>query len=234
MADFGQLIGRVRKTAGSFGGLLSLLLAVKAGTNVSFYDAAFFVDGKKVAAELVQKELGRVELKIAALIFSYNEKLFKKEWTLAKWREEMEKLVEDSHLLFAGLALGGIALAAVNTDVERRIERDRTAVGRFTRALLYKQVPSLPLANNRGRAYLRSFYTTFQLLDQKVHILFGSTEAKNILSVAEHCHTTIQGQAVHKEGCYDISLRGWLLIKDMPPIGTRVCGQFCKCHLIYR
>lgn len=236
MAAFDQLIERALKTAGTFGGLLSLLLVVKRGKakDITFASAAFFVGGKQVSAVLVQKELGRIELRIAALISSYNERLFNKQWTLAKWREEMERLVENSHILFAALALGGIGVAVRNPDVIRRIERDKTAVGRFARALRYKQVPSLPLAQNRGRAYLRSFYTTFQLLDQKVHIEAGFTEAKNILSAAEHCHTSIQGQAIHREGCYETSLRGWMPIKDMPPIGTRVCGQFCKCHLIYR
>jgi hypothetical protein len=238
MAAFEQLIEQAKKTAGRFGGLLSLLLAVKRGSKITVnFDrnqAAFIVDGDKVNEALVQKELGRIELKIAALIRDYNEKLFKKQWTLAKWREEMDKLVETSHLLFAALALGGLGAAAASVDVKRRIKRDKTAVVRFARALRYKQIPSLPLAQNRGRAYLRSFYVTYQLLDQKTHIDAGFTEAKNILSAAEHCRTSIQGQAIHRQGCYETALRGWLLIKDMPPIGTRVCGQFCKCHLIYR
>lgn len=236
MAEFEQLIERAKKTAGTFGGLLSLLLAVKQGGRVNFdpATASFYVEGHKVVAALIQKELGRIELKIAAIVVSYNERLWKGQWTLAKWREEMEKLIENSHLLFAGLALGGVAAAAANLDVIRRIARDKTALGRFAYAIRVKQVPSLPLAQNRGRAYLRSFYTTFQLLNQKTHILAGFTEAKNILTPAEHCHTSIQGQAVYREGCYEISLRGWMPIRDMPPIGTRVCAQFDKCYIIYR
>ncbi len=236
MAKFDDLIAQAQKTAKTFGGLVALLLAIKKGSKVEFNSAgaSFVVDGHKVAAALIQKELGRIELKIAAIIHTYNERLWNKQWTLAKWREEMDKLIENSHLLFAGLALGGLAIAATLPDVIRRIDRDKAAVKRFGRAIRYKQVPSLPLAQNRGRAYLRSFYTTFQLLDQKAKIDAGFNEAKNILSVAEHCHTTIQGQAVHREGCFEVTVRGWMPIKDMPPIGTRVCGQFCKCHLIYR
>lgn len=233
MADFEQLIVRAKKTAGSFGGLLSLLLAIKRGApNVSFAGASFYVDGTKVAAALIQKELDRVELRIAALIFSYNEKLFKKEWTLAKWREEMDKLVEDSHLLFAGLALGSIALAAASTTVIRRVDRDKTAVGRFARALRYKQVPSLPLANNRGRTYIRSFRVSYQILEHKEKIDAGYTEAKRVLTPAEHCHTELKPP--YRDGCFEVAAKGWMDIRDMPPIGSLLCAQFCKCHLIYR
>lgn len=238
MAALDQLIEQAKKTAGSFGGLLSLLLAVKRGAtkNIEFRGAAFYVEGDRVTPALIQKELGRVELKIAATIFSYNEKLFKKEWTIVEWREAMEKLVEDSHILFAALAMGGIATAVKDVDVKRRIERDKKAVKRFSRALRYKQVPTLQLAHNRGRSYLRSFYVTFQLLNHAINIFSGKLEAKNILSPAEHCRTpkTQENSDKPEEGCYEIAVKGWLPIKQMPPIGTRVCGQFCKCHLIYR
>lgn len=234
MAAFEQLIERAKKTAGKFGGLLSLLLSVKRGKKIEFDQdrAAFIADGSRVSEALVQKELGRIELRIAALIFSYNEKLFKKEWTLAKWREEMDKLVEDSHLLFAGLALGGIAVAAADATVIRRIERDKTALKRFARAIRYKQVPSLPLANNRGRAYIRSFYVSFQLLNQKAKIDAGFTEAKRILTPAEHCHSELKPP--YRDGCFEVAAQGWVDIRDMPPIGSLLCGQWCKCHLIYR
>ncbi len=232
MAALDQLIERVKKTASKYGGLLSLLLAVKAGNtnNISFGSTNFFVGPSQVDALRVQKELERVELKIAAQIFSYNEKLFKKEWTLQQWREAMEALVEDSHYLFGGLALGSVANAVRDPDVKRRVKRDLRAIVRFARALRFKNVSSLPLANNRGRAYLRSFYVTFQLLTHRAHILAGFTEARNILSPAEHC----RNKPGVTDGCYDIAFLGWMPIRDMPPIGTRTCGQFCKCYLVYR
>lgn len=236
MAEYQQLIDQAEKAVGNFGGLISLLLAVKQGTKVE-YDpkrAAFYVDGRFVNVLPIRKELDRVELKIAALILSYNERLFNKQWTLAKWREEMDKLVESSHYIFAGLALGSIAKAVRDTTVARRLDRDKEALKRFAGAIQAKQVPSLPLAQNRGRAYIRSFYVTFQLLDQKAKIDAGFTEAKRVLTPAEHCRTQIQGQAIFKEGCYEAAARGWMSITEMPPIGTLVCGQFCKCYIIYK
>lgn len=232
MADFEQLIARARKTAGTFGGLLSLLLAVKGGAQVSFANGSFYVGGHKVPAEMIRKELDRIELRIAATIALYNTRLWKGEWTLAKWREEMDKLVENSHLLFGGLALGSVALAAVNSTVERHIERDLGAVERFKTAIERKQVPSLPLAQNRGRAYIRSFRVSYQILEHKEKIEAGYNEAKRILTPAEHCHSELKPP--YRDGCFEVAMQGWMPIAQMPPIGTLLCGQFCKCYLIYR
>lgn len=233
MADFEQLIERAKKTAGSLGGLLSLLLALKGDPrNVSFANSAFFVNGHKVEAAIIQKELSRIELRIANIILLYNAKLWDKTWTLDKWREEMEKLIEDSHHIFAGLAVGSIALAVSNFTAQRRVERDKEALGRFAGAIEAKQVPSLPLANNRGRTYIRSFRVSYQILEHKEKIDAGYNEAKRILTPAEHCHTELKPP--YRDGCYEVAAQGWMPIKDMPPIGTLLCGQFCKCYLIYR
>lgn len=232
MTEFEKLVERVRKTAKDYGGLLSLLLAVQSRSDITFSGSYFFVKGKQVETVQLQKELGRIELRIAAKIASYNEKLWNKEWTLSKWRAEMSALVETNHYLFGALALGNIVRALKNDTVKRHIDRDKKAVVRFSQALRNKQVPSLPLAQNRGRAYIRSFAVTYQLLDQKAKIDAGLTEAKRILTPAEHCRTELKPP--YRDGCFEVAAQGWLPILDMPPIGTLVCGQFCKCYIIYR
>lgn len=238
MADFDRLIEQANKTAQQWGGLVSLLLAIKAGRSayVTFRprEAAFFVDGRKVGVELIRKELGRVELRIAVTIIAYNEKLWRGEWTIEKWRSEMEKLVRDSHYILGGLALGSLFAALDFDTVDRHVGRDVAALVRFARAFEIKQIPSLPLMQNRGRAYLRSFYMTYEQVNHQVHILGGFREGKRILTPAEHCRTRTHGHGVAEIGCFEAALRGWLPIASVAPIGTLICGQFCKCYIIYR
>lgn len=237
MAEFDRLILQVSKASGNIGGLLSLLLAVKAhkSANINFSRATlrFSVDGKTVTLAAIRHQLLGIESALAALIIDYNTKLFLKQWTLAKWREEMEKLVENGHYIFGALALGSIAASIGNPVVQRKLARDTQALGRFAGALRAKQVPSLPLANNRGRAYLRSIYTTYWILDHQLHVEAGFSEGKRVLTPAEHCRNRLAPGGV-QEGCYEAALRSWMPVAEVPPIGTLVCGQFCKCYIIYR
>lgn len=218
------------------GGLFAILLVVKAGqaekVKWDASNARFKVNGKIIPITAIRKELSRFELSIAAVIDTYNNKLWTKEWTIFKWRVEMEKLIENSHMLLAAFALGGLAAALGATSAkttERRIERDMTAIKRYVFSLENNLIVSLPMMGNRSRAYLRSFMVTYHLLSQRAHILAGYTEARRMLSVAEHCRSK---KGV--EGCMEVWLKRWMPIRQMPPIGTLVCMQWCKCHILYR
>lgn len=232
MAEFDKLVKQVSKAAQNMGGLIAILLAVKAHkTQDVQWDpskAQFIVNGKAIPLKEIQKELGRIELKIAATIISYNNKLWNHEWTVTKWRAEMDKLIQDNHILLGALAVGGIVAAAKDATVLRRIDRDTKALGNFKTAIKTKSIPSLPMIQSRGRTYIRSLYVTYHLLNQRIHIAAGYKWAKRILTPSEHCHTKND-----LAGCYETAARSWILIRDMPPIGTLVCRQFCKCYIIY-
>lgn len=219
------------------GGLVAILLAVKAKKTRDIQwdakEARFKVDGKVIPMTRIRRELGRMELKVAALILSYNAKLWAKEWTLDKWRSEMAKLAQDSHILFGALALGGLVVSARDLTVQRRTTRDLAALKRFARAIKNGLTPSLPVVNNRSRTYLRSWYVTYHLLSHRAHILAGYTEARRRLTPAEHCRTKHTAEGLI-DGCWEVARKGWMPILQMPPLGTLVCLQFCKCWIQYR
>ena len=234
MAKIDELIKHADKTAASHGGLISLLLATKSKQQVEWdkNEARFIVDGKKIPIEDIQKELSRIESKVAAQVALYNNKLWTKEWGLETWRKAMEKLVQDNHILFAALAFGGIALVAGDPTVERRTERDLDALRRFSIDIKRGLVNSSAVAYNRGRTYLRSWYVTYHLLSHKAHILAGFESARRVLTKAEHCRTkTVKGATL--EGCLEVAKKGWMPIREMPVIGVLVCKQFCKCWIKY-
>ncbi len=235
MAKLDELIAQARKAAQSMGGLLSILLAIQEHSKITFdrNQAAFFIDGKKVTATEIRKELERLESSTAATVLTYNQRLYNDVWNVTQWREAMEKLAENSHILFGAIALGSIAAAVRASTVKRRIERDHKALKRFAAALRSRQMPTQQMANNRVRAYLRSFSVTYAVLDQQVHIQAGYTEAKRVVTAAEHCRNSLAPGGVI-EGCLEAAHRSWMPIQEMPPIGTLTCKQFCKCFIIYR
>lgn len=236
MAAIDRLIEEAKKAARAMGGLLALLLAVKSRTDYIKYSTAtarFTVHGKEVGLRELRVQLGKFESRVATRIIDYNNKLWTGTWTVTHWRREMEKLFDNSHLIFGALALGSVAAAAADPTVTRRRARDAAALARFATAIKNGGVPSLPVMQNRGRAYVRSFRVTYELLNHSAHILAGYTEAKRVLTPAEHCRNRVAPGGV-QEGCYEAALRSWMPIAEMPPIGTLVCGQFCLCYLIYR
>jgi hypothetical protein len=235
--DVDKLIEQARKAASDMGGLLALLLVVRTGDVSHVYfdptKGQFIVNGRLVPLSTIRNQLTKIESDLGKKIVSYNDKLFSGQWEMPKWRTEMQKLVENSHVILAALAIGGIVLAARNDIVSRKLDRDTGYLDKFQAALRRGQVPSKPMANNRGKAYLRSSWVIYHLIEHQLKVRAGFKEAKRILTHAEHCHNRL-GLGGIQEGCYEAALRGWMSIYEMPPIGSLVCGQFCKCYVIYR
>lgn len=238
MAELDQLIKDASKVAGQYGGLISLLLVIKRGqtTTVTFdkKTARFRVDGKEVPIEKILAELARIESSTSRKVLLYTNKLNNGVWTLQQWEDAMEKLLRDHHHLFGALALGGLAVAVSDPTVQRRVVRDVNYLRGFVQAISAgrkDRTNPLSLQNiiRRGRSYIRSLTMTYHLLNHQAHIIAGYEYARRVLTRAEHCRT--KGKV---EGCVEAHLRGWISIRDMPPIGTLVCKQFCKCYLKFK
>lgn len=246
-SEFNKLVRQASKTARDLGGLTSLLLSLKekGGTTIKWDSrlAQFEVNGKQIPQAQVLVELSRIDLRIGNIVDQYNKKLFSGLWTLRKWTEEMLKLIDDGHMIFAALAVGGLAIAAASPLLARRRQRDRRYLRRYSSALRTGiAVPdekesgrtlTASRARSRSRAYVRSLYVTFHLLWHRAHIAAGYKLARRILSPAEHCRDKIiDGQMV--KGCLETARQGWIPIQEMPAIGTLVCKQFCKCRIQFR
>lgn len=262
MTSLDKLLERVQGAADRSGGLTRLLLSVRDDGAVTWSaaDARFLVNGEPVDPERIKLELERLEDKTARKILSYNKKLTDGEWTLVEWRTAMKELMEDDHVLFAALAVGGIALALRESTTRRRIQRDHKALQRFSTAIRQgkvpstevpvpsmqgvslqpevrptsRRVPNAPMIHRRSRTYLHSIKVTYHLLSHRAHILAGYTEARRQLSPAEHCRSKFVSGEGWVDGCLETARKGWIDIRSMPPIGTLVCMQFCKCWMQYR
>jgi hypothetical protein len=223
-------VRKARKAALILGGLTALLLVPSAGQEVKWDPdkARFIVNGRTISYKQVQVELRRIDMRLAGQMSVFNDRLQSKQWTIAQWFKAVTEWAIASHLIYGALSAGGLVASVSNSVVRRRTERDLTAIKRFK----YSQAKGLLSklqADGRIRAYIRSLHVTYHLLSQRMHILAGYTEARRILTPAEHCRT--KG---HLEGCFEAAARGWMPIREMPPIGTLVCMQFCKCWILYR
>lgn len=211
-----------------FGGALAILLAIKAHSAVRFDNTRlrFFVGDKIVPIVELRKQLDLLETKLAKTMDLYAARLQSGQWTIDKWREEMEALIKESHSLFGALAMGSVALAAVSGTVLARTDRDLYYLGKFAGDIKAKKVKSPLMLKRRAKSYIRSMRITYAEIELKLHIAAGFKEAKRILRANESCPRCLY-------------YRGrWIKIELMPPIGSLSgsdgCGQYCKCYLIYR
>ena len=75
----------------------------------------------------------------------------------------------------------------------------------------------------RVELYSEAARTTFEATRRDRVTESGGEEEQNILGDAQHCSE-----------CEELSARGWQPIGEMPPPGRRICGNRCKCRMIYR
>jgi len=238
MAQFDDLVKQAHKAARDMGGLASLLLTVQSRkVNDIQWDAKkvrFIVNGRTISIVSIRKELMRINTTLARKVEEYNYLLQLKVWSITKWREEMLKLIQNSHIILAALTVGTIAAAVAEPTTLRRIDRDIGALARYTTAIKQKTIPSNLSMLNRSRAYLRSFAVTYHVLLHRAHIRAGFTEAKRMLSSAEHCRSGSLKDGTFVEGCLEVANKGWMPIRDMPILGSLRCKQWCLCWIIFR
>lgn len=232
-----RLNKEARARAATLGAVLSLILLFQAGSksrvNFDRRTLLFSLDGRKVNAGALRRQLQSMESQLAAVMVLYVDRLLSGEWKTDKWRDEMEALLRQSHLLFAALAAGGLAAVVAEPALlkvaELRAERDIRYLGGFSEDVRKGKYKNGRRALNRAKSYLKSARITYANVQLELAKLAGFTEARRILNAKESCRRRLA-----RIGCVEAAERGWVLIDDMPPIGTLVCKQFCLCYLEFR
>jgi len=81
----------------------------------------------------------------------------------------------------------------------------------------------------RAGRYGNSISRIYESWRLQMHRALGFSEARRVLSVAEHCHTE-----AGLEGCVELAARGWVSIDQIVEIGETPCDGGCKCSIEYQ
>lgn len=221
-AEIEQEMKRAEILAASLGGALAVLIGSKPG-NVTWdaETASFRVNGRRVSAATIRRELRRIETGTGVRIGRLTDKLSRREITLRQWQDGFKQLVGSSHVLMAALGAGSIAAAAKNLTVQSRIDTERGYADGFAKDIEKKQLKP-PTIKARARSYMLAAAVTFAGVGLAARIIAGYTEARRVRTAAESC-----------EGCIRWSGK-WFPIDEIKPIGTLQCGHRCRCFLEYR
>lgn len=217
------------------------------------------IRGKKLSTTRLIKQLSSFEDKITQRMAAITRDLHAGRITIVQWREKIEDLVEESHVLVAAFLLGGIAIASKDKRILKRAADDKNYLHGFATALTTisyqdksrkpgeitehidsrkRKIPvrlkSLHLKKilNRLRSYTRSIAITFHNYWFDLHVKAGYTEAMRLRTAHESCRTVTR-KGVTRIGCVEMSNR-WMPINKMPRIGSLNCGLYCKCFIVFR
>src|SRR5688572_4669380 len=106
------------------GGLLAVLLGLRAGTRRIEWDAVrqrFTVEGRAVSIITIRKLLAKIEGDIGVRVSTFTDHLKAGRWTVDQWQRETIRVIGAAHILSGALAVGSIRAAVKDRDVQARI-----------------------------------------------------------------------------------------------------------------
>lgn len=141
----------------------------------------------------------------------------------------MRELLKSAHIVAATVGRGGRGLMAAADwgRVGRKIQWQYGYLGKFTRKLAEGRLDKA-FSVGRARSYASSIYISYAqslMATEKEFIADGgdTNPAREML-----CRLVQNSE----EGCAECTAdadAGWMPVSEMGELGTRICGDFCKC-----
>lgn len=141
---------------------------------------------------------------------------------LPTWYTQSEAIIRRSLIASGQIGAGGKAQmdTSLNGSLGARVRFHLDKFRAFGLEIEQGKVSAGELLN-RASMYGDATVNAFEAVRQAAMVQAGFTEAKNILSDAQHC-TQCPG------------IVGWIKIEDYIPPGSRICMSRCRCGTEYR
>lgn len=153
------------------------------------------------------------------------------EITTAAFNVEMRELLKSAHIIAASVGKGGRQQMTFSDwgKVGRKLNWQYKYLDRFTKKL-ERKVLSKANTVNRARTYVNAVYISYAQMFQESQMVSlepsgDQTKDENIL---------VRLITNSDEGCPECAAdeaEGWMKPEDMQELGTRICGDFCRCTL---
>jgi len=230
---------------------IRVLLASKSTRGRIVFDrtrSVYLLDGNILTLATIRKLLNDLERTAGSRARRVTEDYLNGRISLDEWKARLSDTIVASHWIAAGLALGGLSLAANNPTLEQDINAQKLYLTNFAQDVKQEKVSPARM-KSRAASYMLALGITYWKVDlnekKKLARLretgleipeqrFGNpllgvlgfnrsyTEARRIRRASESC-----------DACIEYSDR-WMLIEDMPPIGSLTCGSRCRCVIEFR
>jgi hypothetical protein len=195
----------------------------------------FVLDGRRVSQATMQKLLQKAEQIGKRRAKEHTTALIAGRIDINEWHRRMSSTIKASHLIAAGLALGGINQARADKNLAARINSELSYLDGYRQDIINNRVSDAK-KQSRSSSYFLAILVTFSWLEQILktglqklvtdnnerRIVPFYTEARRYRRAKESCN-----------GCRRFSGQ-WMPIRKMPPLGSLECGSHCRCFIVYR
>lgn len=221
---------------------LLLLLAMRNRNSRELADLSFdrqrsrfILKGRAVSIRTIRAYLRRIEERLSGKILKLLNDLEAGRINEAEWKAAFDRSIKSSHILAGAIALGGIGVAVRSAYVSERITGELQYADNFAAAVRAENAGSIRKIKARAAQYFRAAHITFvnaqfELIKEQGHY----KEVRNRLRPAEHCRRHILKSPTERIDCPTLSSWQWVPLKQMIPIGHRICHIYCRCYLEYR
>lgn len=144
---------------------------------------------------------------------------------LSEWQVKMMQELKAAHIANAAAARGGFA-QLTQSDLGRIgaiIKEQLGYLGNFARQIESGEQKLDGRFLLRSQMYIEKGRSTYHAFERLEYLSRGFTQEKNIRHATDSC-----------AGCIGESARGWVMIGELTPVGSRICLTRCKCSLQYQ
>lgn len=174
----------------------------------------------------VRAEINKLTDHVAKEAAKIATRLQKKTISLIEFEIQMRDLLRSAHIIAASVGKGGRE-RMTQADWRRvgaKIKWQNGYLQKFARKIGRGSVSEIATAS-RAKSYASSIFVSFSNTFQKAQMEFvkgGSNpmQCRLITNSEEGC-----------EECAADEAQGWISVDDMGEIGSRICGDFCKCDI---
>jgi hypothetical protein len=189
---------------------------------------AFYKDGRKVSRTAVRNEISKLLDHVGNESARLAKQLRAGSINVAEFELQMRELLKSAHIIAASVGKGGRSrmLSSDWGRVGSKIRWQYGYLSRFARKLKSGAVSEAATAS-RARSYASAIYVSFSRTFQKSQREFIEG-GKN----PERCRLVTNSE----EGCVECAAdeaEGWMSVDDMGEIGSRLCGDFCECDIVF-
>jgi hypothetical protein len=188
----------------------------------------FRTKGRTVSRLKVRSEINKLTQHVGKESAKIAKELQSKSISVAEFEIRMRELLKSAHIVSASVGKGGRALMT-QADwgrVGAKIKWQYGYLNKFARKIAQgsiSEVATIARARSYSSSVFVSFYSTFK--DAQTTFV---EDGKN----PEQCRLVTNSE----EGCVECAAdeaEGWMSIDDMGEIGSRICGDFCRCDIIF-